>query len=56
MLGSQYYILLSDNLNNDPVLIWNQSVVPGPVLLLLDWHTDFSGGIEGKEERNRGIQ
>ena len=27
-------------------LIWNQSVVPCPVLLLLDLHTDFSGGKE----------
>ena len=27
-----------------PFPIWNQSVVPCPVLLLLDLHTDFSGG------------
>ena len=31
-----------------PFLIWNQSVVPCPVLLmLLDLHTDFSGGRSG---------
>ena len=28
-----------------PFLIWNQSVVPRPVLLLLDLHTDFSGNL-----------
>ena len=27
--------------------IWNRSVVPFPVLLLLDLHTDFSGGRSG---------
>ena len=27
--------------------IWNQSVVPPPVLFLLDLHTDFSGGRSG---------
>ena len=30
-----------------PFPIWNQSVVPCPVLLLLDLHTDFSGGRSG---------
>ena len=30
-----------------PFPIWNQSVVLCPVLLLLDLHTDFSGGKSG---------
>ena len=30
-----------------PFLIWNQSIVPCLVLLLLDLHTDFSGGRSG---------
>ena len=30
-----------------PFPIWNQSVVPCPVLLLPDLHTDFSGGRSG---------
>ena len=30
-----------------PFPIWNQSVVPCPVLLLLNLHTDFSGGRSG---------
>ena len=31
----------------NPFPIWNQSVVPCPVLLLPDVHTDFSGGRSG---------
>ena len=30
-----------------PFPVWNQSVVPCPVLLLLDLHTEFSGGRTG---------
>ena len=30
-----------------PFQVWNQSVVPCPVLLLPDLHTDFSGGGSG---------
>ena len=30
-----------------PFPIWNQSVVPCPILLLLDLHTDFSGDRSG---------
>ena len=36
----------ADNIQpwHTPFPIWNQSVVPRPVLLLLDLHTGFSGG------------
>ena len=30
-----------------PLSIWNQSVVPCPVLFLLDLHAGFPGGREG---------
>ena len=50
MLYSAYKLnKQGDNIQpwHTPFPIWNQSVAPRPVLLLLDLHTDFSGGRAG---------